>query len=356
MNVDQEVSLFYDTPPLLSYSQIHIAMPSTDSLWKATSADDWQSLYEMHSSTTQHIGLSDLFKRFMEDGLMHQAQNLSAIHLRLLLHPLQGLCSHLGQYLGFLANNSHAASSRFIATAVSRNRLDEVRSLLQQWYILYTHSSVASSQDPAVSTALVMYHLISLGTLVNFPEIEQLLRQNPQSEPFRQHFNLRMRSIESAEELFFHCGQVLRLLCLLRRSSRPIWWPAAIYRVALVCFITSAARLGTQFGIPSPAPSKRESVVSINMLPPEDADITRFLKAREGIPMITKRNGELAPLDLPESVLNHCVDVLDEDLGTRLAEGIRNRLVRLIHRWVSPTQQQEGPPLYMQESGNMAFC
>ena len=335
-------------------------MPSADSLWQATSASEWQSRYEKQAHPARQTGLSELFEQFMEDGLMHQAESLSATYLRLLLHPLQEMCSHLGQYLRFFSNNSPVASSRLIATSVSRSRLDEVRFLLKQWFELYTRSSVFSSQDPFVCTALVMYHLISLNTLVNFPEIEEFLRQDPPVEPFRQHFNLRMRSLESAGEVYFHCGQVLRLLCLLRRSSRPIWWSAAIYRVALVCFVTSAARVGTggtHFGVSSLAPTNGEpAMFSINKLPPEDPTIERFLKSREGTPMITKFNGDLATLELPENVLNYCIDVLDEDLCTRLAEGIRNRLVRLIERWIPPDQQRESAAMYPHETADLAFC
>ncbi|KAL9090463.1 MAG: hypothetical protein Q9165_005224 [Trypethelium subeluteriae] len=356
VNVDQEISLFYDTTPQLSVWDMHLAMPSADSLWKAASANDWRSLFETSSSMAQAVGLSDLFQQFMENRLIDQAQDLSAMHLRLLLHPLQGLCSHLGQYLEFFPDNPPVTSSRLATTSASRSQLNDGRYLLQQWFNLYQNSSMVSSKDPAVSTALVMYHLISLSTFVNFPEIEKVLQQSPLSQPFRHHFNLRMRTMESAVDIFFHCGQVLRLLCLLRRSSRPIWWPAAIYRVALICFITSSARLGMQFSSPNSAPTRDEDGFSINTLPPEDDAIVRFLAAREGTPMITKRNGELATLDLPESALNHCIDVLDEDLGTRLAEGIRNRLVRLIHRWVSLVPQPEGPVMYPYESGSLAFC
>ena len=356
VNVDQEISLFYDTTPHLSVSNMHIAMPSPDALWQASSAHEWHSLYEKHASTRQLGGLNELFKRFMENGLTEQAPTLSAIHLRLLLHPLQGLCSHLEQFLGFFSNNSPVASSRLVAPSASRSRLDEVRYLLQQWFVLYTRSSVFSSQDPTVSTALVMYHLISLGTLVNLPEIEELLRQDPPSEPFRQHFNLKMRFMEYGQEIYFHCGQVLRLLCLLRRSSRPIWWPAAIYRVALISFITSVAQLGHRFRDAAPSSSHGDPVVSLNTLPPEDRNVSQYLIAREGSAAITRRNGDLASLDLPETVLAHCIDVLDEDLGTCLAEGIRNRLARLLERWMTPNQELANKAIYPDGSGDLGFC
>jgi hypothetical protein len=356
VNVDQEVSLFYDTTPLLSVSNIHLAMPSSDALWKAASASDWSSLYQAQDARAQPVSLSDLFKQFMEDGLLHEGHQLEATHLRLLLHPLQGLCSHLGQYLGFFSSNAPITStSRLIVTSASRTRLDEVRTLLQQWFALYTRSSVASSCDPAVSTALVIYHLLSLSTFTCFQEIEELARQEPGREPFRGHFNLRMRSMESAEEIFFHCGQVLRLLCLLKRTSRPIWWPAAIYRVALICFVTSTARAGSQFGNTTPGSNACGPLFSINTLPPEDSAVQRYLKSREGTPMLTKRNGTLMPVEMPETVLEHCIEVLEEDLGTRLAEGIRNRLVKFTHRWIYPEQNYDPMQMYPPVTANLVL-
>ncbi len=88
--VDQEMSLFSDTSPLLSIVNLHAPMPDADSLWQAASANEWlMALEKVHGSTYRNPqSVRELFSRFVEGEIADSGTVLSPMQLRLLLHPL----------------------------------------------------------------------------------------------------------------------------------------------------------------------------------------------------------------------------------------------------------------------------
>src|ERR1700735_3942652 len=65
--VDQEMSLFSDTAPILSIVNLHSPMPDADTLWQANSPSDWLMAFEsVHgSSYSNPSSLRQLFTRFV---------------------------------------------------------------------------------------------------------------------------------------------------------------------------------------------------------------------------------------------------------------------------------------------------
>jgi hypothetical protein len=51
------------------------------------------------------------------------------------------------------------------------------------------------------------------------------------------------------------------------------------------------------------------------------------------VPMLSKGDGQLVPMDVPSNIVNHCIDLLDVDSGMRLAEGIKLKLCRFLSSW-----------------------
>ncbi|KAI9796413.1 MAG: hypothetical protein M1833_006185 [Piccolia ochrophora] len=341
--IDQELSLFHDTAPILSVTELNAAIPTSESLWQASSAKEWSSLLQKFHDASRRpwLSLSDLFQRFIEGELVDQDVELSPIRLRLLLHPLQALVSHLLQFLNcFSQGASHRKTSRAVTKSAWRSRLEEAHFLLQQWYALTRHADISGSQiDWVTCTNLIIYHLISLNTITSFPEIEQLARQEDVRGPFQQTFWLKIRSIEDAEEIFVHCGQVLRLIRLMPEEVRPPWWAAAVYRVALTSWANSMASFGLRLANDRSLSKESGRPFAVDALTPEHPPMVRYLKFREGIPMYTKRDGSMVSLERPETILRHCIDVLDEASTMRFTEGLTHKLKRCADRWTTSTEQ-----------------
>lgn len=337
VTVDQELSLFHDTAPIISVTNLHAAMPDSDLLWQSKSASEWLKVFHGMSGAVHKRppSLCDIFRRFMEaEGeVAKDSSELSATQLRLLLHPLQGLVCHLRQLLSCFSSDggSHRKTSRAVSRSATSARLDEVQSLLQQWYALSVRCSQSNTEFCAVSCASrIMYHLISLNTIICFAEVERLARCDRAQDVFRGFHWLQMCCIEQAEEIFFHCGQILRLIRSMPNAIRPPWWAAAVYRVALTSWVNCIASADARFRIDR---STYDKPFAIDALAPDHPAISRYLKFREGIPMLSKREGSAISLAIPWDILTHCVEILQEESTTRFAAGIKSKLENMAERW-----------------------
>lgn len=339
--VDQEMSLFHDTAPLFSVTELASPMPDADRLWHARSAGEWSTIFEqVHEFTggyssvgsgARPLSLRDLFRHFIEDEMISLGIEMTPLQLRLLLHPLQGLVCQYSQLLSCftdsLANRTNG--SRIVTAAATRIRLGEIQQLLRRWYNLAERYLKANPMCGMMSTNLMIFHLISLNAVTSFPEIERLARRENFDGTYQQLMWIHKRCILDIEEAVFHCGQVFRLIRSMPRGIRPPWWAGAIYRVALILWTDSLAHKETpspnnngMFPVPGPS-------FAIDALPAEHPLIVRYLQKREGVPCLTKRDGSQIGIDHALPVLQHCIDVIDDGASTRFSDGIRAKLERL---------------------------
>ena len=336
--VDQELSLFMDIAPMLSITNLNTTMPDTDQLWQAKSSDEWLQAYEHATGAfcKPRMSLCDLFRFFMDGELANPNVRLSPIQLRLLLHPLQSLAMHLRQFLScFPDGSNNRKGTRALTKSVTRARLEEVQSLLRQWYTLASRCSGDWTDGCAATSAnLLMYHLINLNTTIYMPEVESLSRRDPSPDPFRGSSSLQSSCIEDAGEIFFHCSQVFRLLRLMPANVRPPWWPAAVYRAALTSWMTSMANAKSR-SLLSSLGREVNKPFAIDTLAPDHPCMVRYMNTGEGQPMFTKRDGTMVSLEVPHNILIHCVETLNESPITRFRDGIQSKLVRLAGRWKS---------------------
>ncbi|KAI8633753.1 hypothetical protein F5Y19DRAFT_462047 [Xylariaceae sp. FL1651] len=341
--VDQELSLFHDTAPMLAVSELCAPLPGPEILWMSGSADQWmaamQSIYGCTANVNPQLlttpsltpSLYDLFQDFLHDNVVRRQASLTPHQLRLLLHPLQSLLCHLRQMLSCFSDvlNTRCTSSRTVTRASTMLRLEEVQVLLQRWYELSITYSKANPTCAVSKTNLVLYHLISLNAVTNFPEIERLARREGFDGSYWELSLRHKRCIYQREESIFHCGQVLQLVRAMPVNRRPSWWSAAVYRATLILWTDSISRLDPNF-------QKREemgSPVAIDRVTPEDPAMYAYLWSGDGVPVLTHRDGSAACLDKPSSVLDYAVKTLEDGVSSRFGDGIRRKLIALSHNW-----------------------
>jgi len=326
------MSLFSDTTPLLSVVNLHGPMPDSDDLWHAASAAEWlEWLEKTHGSTYQPpTSVRDFFTGFVDGDLA--GKELSPTQLRLLLHPLQAQVCQLRQFIACLPDGGNH-KSRAVSKAATKARLEEISSLLQQWYAI-SKQSFSGHRGTCWTTCanLIMYHLISLNAITSFKCIEQFARREVSLGPFRHASWLQMRCIDQPEETYFHCGQILRLIRSMPRPVRPPWWAGAVYRVALTGWANSMANGGNRYS-PTASRPEPEMPFAIDDLTPENEAISRYMKYQEGTPMLTRSDGSHVPIEVPSNVLQHCIDVLDDDSSMRLSEGVKRKLRIFMASW-----------------------
>lgn len=372
---DQELALFYDTPALFSVTEFQAPMPDTDALWLAKSATEWSGIFEKvhefsggYSSVgcgARPLSLKDLFRLFLDDEMFSQSMQMTPLHMRLLLHPLQSLVCQYRQHVscvssdtttGFRTRPKSATTTPTAASTRLRLRLEEVKSLLQRWYDLADRyiKSTPHPLCPLMQASLIMFHLVSLNAVTNMPEIERLARREGLDDAvgargagdggagsagagyaYPQLVWMHKQCISDVEEAVFHAGQVLRLVRQMPGSVRPPWWAGAIYRAALVLWCDSLVHNDPVPSSSSPANGNlfatddAASAFAVDALPPDHALVTRYLTKREGTPVLTKRDGSVLGLGDPFAVLFYCVDVVLEGISTRFSDGICNKLTSL---------------------------
>jgi hypothetical protein len=183
---------------------------------------------------------------------------------------------------------------------------------------------------PMMQANLVMFHLISMNAVTNFPEIERLARREGVDGSYQQMLWMHKKCLSDVQEAIVHAGQVLRLVREMPRGIRPPWWPGAVYRAALVLWTDSLAHNEPM----SPNQQQRQfqpphAAFAVDRLPSDHPTILRYMSRKEGIPTMTKRDGTPVLLDNGFSVLSHCIDVIDEGVATRFSDGIRSKIEKL---------------------------
>jgi hypothetical protein len=336
------MSLFYDTGPLASISDLKTPLPSVTELWQARSATEWWNRYERQQGlgSPSKAPLCELFRSFVE-GEWPQNAKLDASELRLLLHPLQGIISHLRQFLRcFNDGKAQGKVSRMKSKPVTFAREEEIQALLHSWYQLACNSMESS---PIMCSNLINFHLISLNALVDFPELERAARGNALDDASLLLSCTKLIHGDEIEEIVMHCGQVLKNIRAISMDFRPHWWPGAHYRVALIAWAASmtVTKMGTG---PRDQQESEQGLFAVDTLTPEHPAVSRFLKRQGGVAAFSNADGSLVSLSSPKRVLAYFSDSLEEDLSMRLTNGTRNKLRRLAARWESVTNYKGKSP------------
>ncbi|RDL30668.1 Zn2 DNA-binding protein [Venustampulla echinocandica] len=337
---DQELSLFHDTPCVLSTTELQTPIPSDEALWLAKDADEWlAALCASHDrpdrrttvpGLTPHFSpsIGDLFQDLLHDNIQSHRQ-LTPLQLKLLLHPLHSLVSHLGHIITCFSDGPGSLrGNRTVTKASTLSRLEEVQSLLQRWYGLCIFHTGDDPVAPIVQENLVLYHLISLNAVTSFPDIERVARKEHLGESLTHSSTLYKRCIYRGEEALFHCGQVLRLINSIPKHRRPHWWSAAVYRATLIVWLYSLSQAATV-----PHRVGNENFFAIDAVTPEHPSVTSYLWNGEGIPVLSRSDGGFTELNQPGQVLKHCSQLLTEGISGRMPDGIGRKLQTLYNNW-----------------------
>ena len=205
ISVDQELSLYFDAAPMLTITNINTVIPDQEHLRQASSVKEWLEACENAygaSDNKPHMSLYASFRSFVHGEFTNPNVKLFPQQLRLVLHSPQALSLNLRQLLGYFSSDQscHRKASQSVMKSAMRGLLKEVQSLLQQWYAI----AVQNRTDGYAPTCagLVIYHLISLNTVVCFPEIERLAHREVSQGPLPSPSWLQICFIEGKKSSF----------------------------------------------------------------------------------------------------------------------------------------------------------
>jgi hypothetical protein len=335
--VDQELSLFHDTALILSIIELKTPMPGSEGLWLARDAAEWLAVVQQSSTGTNSINanslgvtpptpsLYDLFQGMVHNNISRRYAKLSPLQLKLLLHPIQSLLYNLRQVLGSF---SDCFGSQRGTNTVSKasTMLEEVQSLLQNWYKLCLFHANSDPICPVTRANLVLYHLISLNIFTSFPEIERLARKESFGGSSRQLSLQYKRCIYQPERAIIHCGQVIRLIYSMPREGRPHWWSAAVYRAALILWVFGLSRMDQ-----NTQRIEEGQMFAINTVMLDDPAIMLYSRSGEGIPVLA--NGNQYFKLHPDEILGYCINLIGQGVALRMSNGIKRKLQGLSRNW-----------------------
>jgi len=337
--IDQELSLFHDTSPILSITDLQTPLPCDERLWRSRNSAEWlkilQETYagcsnvEYHSPTVYHedLSLSHLFQNMLRDELETKSRKLSALRLKLLLHPLQTLVYHLGQLLScFYGMHDNENGTRPHTTASTLLRLEEVQSSLHKWYDLAMLNHRVDSECRVTNGSLVLYHIIYLNTVTYFPGIERVVRREESSGHSWESALRSKQFIYQSDKAVFHALQVFMIISRMPKSGRPPWWSAALYRATLILWIDSVS-------LSNPGDSyEKERVRGLNSETSNELAIRAYLNDNYRVASLAMIDGECAS-GLPEDIILHCISLLEDGVPSRFSDGIKRKLHTILKNW-----------------------
>ncbi|KAI0479642.1 hypothetical protein F4859DRAFT_503659 [Xylaria cf. heliscus] len=320
--VDQELSLFHDTGPVLALDELRAPLPGPEELWTSSDSSYWMmAMSAIADPLSLTPSLYDLFQDFRHDRLnADQAAGLTPYRMRLLLHPIH---SHLW--------HSRSMNLHYSGTSVNETKIpilsNNDQPLLRKWRdICYSHYN----GDPnclVTRSNLVLSHLISLNNLIHFPAIEQYARAEQSDSG---------RLVLPSSAAVYHCGQVLRILRTMPAEQRPVWWSVAIYRVMLILWMFSVVQSSTTTLDRNANLDENEGTAPtliIDHLDLVEERLFDFLYKDNSILALSRSQGSPISLAEPSNVLNHAVEILDEGVSTRFCDGIKRKLLELHSIW-----------------------
>ncbi|KAA8566494.1 hypothetical protein EYC84_009054 [Monilinia fructicola] len=325
--VDQELSLFHDTAPIMSITELETSMPGLECLWLAKGPNEWTTIVQQTYLGTDWLlnpnsvgtppiepSLCGLFRDMLSDNIERRHGQLSPLQLKLLLHPLHSSLCHLHQALSFHSEPySSRQGTRTVTKASNLLRLEEAQSLLQKWYDLCD------------------FHIKKRAKFLNavtfFPEIERLARKED-FDGTSLEISLRYkRCIYSSREALFHCGQVIRLVTSMPREGRPRWWPVAIYRATMILWLESVSCIETHT-----QRLDKGAIFPIDAVAPDHPSVKSYLWNGEGIPVLSKGEGYVE-LQKPDDVMHHCISLLESGVTLPVCDGTRRKLLAFSKNW-----------------------
>ena len=334
--VDQEISLLYDSNPMLTIPELERNLPNADELWLAPNASTWthawQKLYGSYlrrppTSEPSQRSLPELFQSLLENKLDHRDIGLQGFHLRLLLYPTHILIAQLSELNLCISEKPVARFGGSACHASSSLRFNEIKTLLRTWWKVFCKLRVETTRQRAVKQLTqTIYHLLNLKLTVSFTHLEQYAREVRTNLEDVRH--LSAAGVSHPQEAIFHCGQILRVTREMESELQPLWWPAALYRVTIILWTLSVSHTITQAeaGKTSPPPAD----FAIDTLPADDNLWQPFLKYNRGRPCLTASDGAMCPLNEPTAILRICVDLLEQYRGrSYLAESLLVKLEAL---------------------------
>lgn len=200
-----QVSVAFQTPPLLSYSEITLDLPAPAALWRARSAEEWRDQYYGHR--LQRAQLPTFVSTMCDAQIMGSVRDQIDLELTLYLVLMSHWCL-AWEYTQLSSANKAQASAdlQWAGTSLAASKCQELRRLLDTFYVAIEDWRVFVPKEVHMVSQLLRMNLC-----VAFEDL-QLLAGKEGEEEAKRVFPALKRWYRSPEcrQAMWHAGQVLR--------------------------------------------------------------------------------------------------------------------------------------------------
>ncbi|KFY16146.1 hypothetical protein V491_05433 [Pseudogymnoascus sp. VKM F-3775] len=336
--IDKERDL--SVQPSISFTKIRCPMPISDELFLVDNEVQWANLVsewakDEQATTKLHPpSLTTFHYLFLRHDFFHLQLSVTPLQLRLLLCTIQAQVTQYSQSHRFVALEERFMSSTALVGCgdfMQLHQQEEFENMLVKWNILAERVFAPQSNSELKVTCLLVSQLVWLELSICFDDVQLIAGKEgykigrlylPQLQQWAQ--------TSSARKAIACAGNVMKILQTSGDDLRPVWWPVAVSRVAMVMWCYSVGlylSTGSTAGVDDSVLS-RVPLISLND-PEKDFDPRgRLLQPGEGIPCIQDSHGTLFPLHKVPELFDHCIQILEDSKGpdSPILESIRQFL------------------------------
>lgn len=201
-----QVSVAFQTPPLLSYSEITLDLPAPASLWRARSAEEWRDQYYRHRLAGAQ--LPTFVSSMCDAQIMGAVRDQIDLDLTLYLVLMSHWCLAWEYTQLSSANNAQASAHlEWAGTTLAASKCQEITKLMDSF-----HAAIVEWRVFVPKEVHMISQLLRMNLCVAFEDL-QLLAGKEGVEEARRVFpalKLWFRSSECRRAMY-HAGQVLRV-------------------------------------------------------------------------------------------------------------------------------------------------
>ncbi|KIY02065.1 uncharacterized protein Z520_02203 [Fonsecaea multimorphosa CBS 102226] len=362
--VEQEISLFNGVPTTLSFTEMRCPMPCSEAVFATSCGQAWKDLLqatqsELSMPTSSTVAtlkcphsLAAFHRRFLSGNIFQFQDAVTPFEVRLLLCSIQTLVSQYSQTKRFVPEEEEFSSEACMisaSTEYGQLRREELHYLLVKWHLLYRRAMpcVTPIRCGTDLSCILMAHLIAMELYVSFDDVQLFAGKEGfvEGRMLMPSFR-RWANTSGAARALLHAGQIMHTLrAVAEGTARPLWWPLAVARAALLLWAygmaaqTNAGNMDDHDSTSEPSlfDSELRSTKQYHGLhaidgPLEDSALFSGSLVgywdKEKVPCLTEPDGGFVPLLQISETLELSISLLrdGESVSTPLCRSVRTFL------------------------------
>ncbi|KAF2113754.1 fungal-specific transcription factor domain-containing protein [Lophiotrema nucula] len=290
---DRQSSLALLKPPLISYSEMQLPLPCSDTLWQSTTAHFWKAKYLSSQRSAQPPSPTDCLL-----DLSHlRRHDFASVNF---LYMIWGMIWEYRQ-MATVAGKTHIQPNNSL---ILSSRHQELTKYLSDFEV--SCSSAGRAGDQRIILQLMLLHL-------NAPLDEmQLFAGIEGPEEARRAFAALKDWVTAADarQSLFHAGQILKAAELLSSGQLRNFFSIAVYHASLILW---------GYAVLKRSITRRENTISVVQdlvsLDEDNLEVRRFITLDQGTPAIRSSKDALIELGDINGLMETLINLLRSNHG-----------------------------------------